>query len=74
MVWEFRRLPVGPGAGVVVLGRPGVLLRVDAVTGRDALQLLSTSGDCVLLRVVALSPNDLRQDSPPGIDEPIAHL
>lgn len=38
------------------------------------LQLRSSPADGEPLRVVALLPDDLRKDSSPGIDEPVADL
>lgn len=74
MVGEIGGLPSRARAGVVVLGGAGVFLGVDAVAGGHALQLLGPSGDGVLLGVMALAADDLGQDPPPGVDEPVAHL
>lgn len=63
-----------PCACVVVLGWPGVLLWVHAVTGGDALELLGAAGDGVLLWVIPLPADNLRQNSTAGIDEPVTNL
>lgn len=56
------------GARAVAAGRGG-----RRVGGRDG-QLLASPGDGVPVRVVTLASDDFRQDSAPGVDEPIANL
>lgn len=65
---------MGACASVVVLGGPSILLWVHAVAGGDALQLLGAAGYSVLLRVIPLSADNLRQNSAAGVDEPVTHL
>ena len=47
---------------------------VHAVVESANLLLLATPRDGVALRIVALAPDQLGQDAPSGVDEPVAHL